>query len=65
MRDVGRQAKSWPRHGSPLRSQSVTSSTGRGGRRYLLYAFTEHGPRMAANILNSPRAVAMSVYVSL
>jgi hypothetical protein len=26
-------------------------------------AFTEHGPLMAANILNSPRAVAMSVYV--
>jgi len=27
------------------------------------YAFTEHGALMAANILNSPRAVAMSVYV--
>jgi hypothetical protein len=26
-------------------------------------AFTEHGAFMAANILNSPRAVAMSVYV--
>jgi hypothetical protein len=26
-------------------------------------AFTEHGALMAANILNSPRAVAMSVYV--
>jgi hypothetical protein len=25
--------------------------------------FTEHGALMAANILNSPRAVAMSVYV--
>lgn len=26
-------------------------------------AFTEHGALMAANVLNSPRAVAMSVYV--
>ena len=46
-----------------LRSQIVISKTGRGGRRYLPYAFTEHGALMAANILNSPRAVAMSVYV--
>jgi hypothetical protein len=28
-----------------------------------VHAFTEHGALMAANILNSPRAVAMSVYV--
>src|SRR5258707_248432 len=46
-----------------LRSQIVTSNEKRGGRRYLPYAFTEHGALMAANILNSPRAVAMSVYV--
>lgn len=46
-----------------LRSQIVTSNAGRGGRRYAPYAFTEHGALMAANILNSPRAVAMSVYV--
>ena len=31
--------------------------------RYLPIAFTEHGALMAANILNSPQAVAMSVYV--
>ena len=31
-----------------LRSQSVISK-GRGGRRYLPYAFTEHGAIMAAN----------------
>ena len=31
--------------------------------RFLPYAFTEHGAVMAANILNSERAVAMSVYV--
>ncbi|SPE62473.1 conserved hypothetical protein [Verrucomicrobia bacterium] len=46
-----------------LRSQSAMSKPGRGGRRVLPYAFTEHGALMAANILNSPRAVAMSVYV--
>ena len=43
-----------------LRSQTVTSSF-HGGRRYLPYAFTEHGVLMAANVLNSPRAVAVSV----
>jgi hypothetical protein len=47
-----------------LRSQFVTLKTGRGRhRKYLPHAFTEHGALMAATILNSPRAVAMSVYV--
>ncbi len=36
---------------------------GRGGRRYLPYAFTEHGALMAANVLNSTQAVRMSVFV--
>lgn len=45
-----------------LRSQFATSK-GRGGRRYLPYAFTEYGAIMAANVLNSPRAVHMSVFV--
>ena len=36
---------------------------GRGGRRYLPWAFTEHGALMAANVLRSPRAVRMSVHV--
>ena len=31
--------------------------------KYPPYAFTEHGAIMAANILNSPRAVQMSVFV--
>jgi len=31
--------------------------------KHLPYAFTEHGAIMAANVLNSPQAVAMSVYV--
>src|SRR5215469_11719436 len=47
-----------------LRSQIATSKiSGRGGRRYLPYAFTEHGAIMAATVLNTPRAVEMSVYV--
>jgi len=45
-----------------LRSQFVTSNT-RGGPRYLPYAFTEYGALMAANILNSARAVQMSIFV--
>jgi hypothetical protein len=44
-----------------LRSQFATSSWG--GRRHLPYVFTEHGAIMAANILNSERAVKMSVFV--
>src|ERR1035441_8353451 len=43
------------------RSQPVTAS--KRNIRYLPWAFTEHGALMAANILNSPRAAEMSVYV--
>lgn len=46
-----------------LRSQIVTSNEGRGGRRYPPYAFTEHGAIMAATVLNSPKAIEMSVFV--
>lgn len=46
-----------------LRRQFGTSKPGRGGRRYLPYVFTEHGALMAANVLNSPRAVEASVQV--
>ena len=46
-----------------LRSQNVTSSSGHGGRRYLPHAFTEHGAIMAASVLNSKRAVEMSIFV--
>ena len=38
-------------------------SNSRGGRRYMPYAFTENGALMAANVLNSPEAVRMSVFV--
>ncbi len=46
-----------------LRSQSVTSKTKRGGRRYLPYVFTEHGAVMLASVLNSPTAVEASIIV--
>jgi hypothetical protein len=46
-----------------LRLQIATSSSGYGGRRYLPYAFTEHGAIMAATVLNSERAVEMSIFV--
>ena len=46
-----------------LRSQIAISNAGRGGRRYVPYAFTEHGAIMAANVLASPRAIEMSVHV--
>ena len=48
-----------------LRSQNVISSAGHGGARYLPYAFTEHGAIMAATVLNSERAIEMSVFVVL
>lgn len=45
-----------------MRSQFATSSL-HGGRRYRPWVFTEHGAIMAANVLNSPQAVQMSVFV--
>jgi hypothetical protein len=44
-----------------LKSQFATSSWG--GRRKRPFAFTEHGAIMAATVLNTPRAVEVSVYV--
>lgn len=47
-----------------LRSQIAILKTGRGQhRKFLPYAFTENGAVMAANVLNSPEAVRMSVFV--
>ena len=46
-----------------LTSQIAMSKSRRGGRRTLPYAFTEHGTVMAANILRSPKAIQMSVFV--
>jgi hypothetical protein len=46
-----------------LKSHFATSRLDWGGRRKLPYAFTEHGAIMAASVLNTPRAVEMSVFV--
>jgi hypothetical protein len=46
-----------------LRLHSATSNGARGGTRYPPFAFTEHGAIMAASVLNTPRAVEMSVFV--
>ena len=46
-----------------MMSQIATSKHGRGGRRKLPNAFTEHGAVMAATVVNSPRAVQMSIFV--
>jgi hypothetical protein len=46
-----------------LISQNAISKPRRGGRTKLPRVFTEHGALMAASILSSERAIAMSVYV--
>jgi hypothetical protein len=45
------------------RSQIATGSQKHRDPRFPPFAFTEHGAIMAATILNSPRAVEMSLYV--
>ncbi len=47
-----------------LRSQNVTSNkTGRGGTRYLPYAFTEHGVLMLSSVLRSEQAVQVNIQI--
>jgi len=46
-----------------LRSQIATSNGERGGRRYLPYVFTEHGVAMLSAVLNSQRAIQMSLLI--
>lgn len=50
-----------PQEVTDLRSQIATAS--KRNIRFLPYAFTEHGAIMAANVLNSPDAIRMSVFV--
>ena len=47
----------------PLRSQFATSKGGRGGRRYLPYAFTEQGVAMLSSVLNSGRAIKVNIEI--
>ena len=46
-----------------LRSQTVTSNTGRGGRRTAPYAFTEQGVAMLSSVLGSQRAIAVNIEI--
>ncbi len=46
-----------------LRSQFATSNKNYGGRRYNPYVFTEHGVLMLSNVLNSKRAIAVSIQI--
>src|SRR4029078_7370362 len=47
-----------------LRLQFATLNAGRGQhRKFLPYVFTEHGALMAAGVLNSPRAIEVSIFV--
>lgn len=46
-----------------MRSQSVISNAGRGGRRYSPNAFTEHGVAMLSSALKSERAVQMNIVI--
>ena len=46
-----------------LRSQFATSKKGRGGRRYLPYAFTEQGVAMLSSVLKSDRAIEVNIAI--
>jgi len=47
---------------NPLRLQNETSK-GRGGTRYMPYAFTEQGVAMLSGILNSDKAINMNISI--
>ncbi len=51
------------REAESLRSQTVISNVGRGGRRYLPYTFTEQGVAMLSSVLNSERAVQVNIAI--
>lgn len=46
-----------------LRLQFATSNIGRGGRRYLPYAFTEQGVAMLSSVLNSEQAIEVNIAI--
>ncbi|MBX7228119.1 MAG: ORF6N domain-containing protein [Burkholderiaceae bacterium] len=46
-----------------LRSQTVISSAGHGGRRSAPYAFTEQGVAMLSSVLGSQRAIALNIEI--
>lgn len=46
-----------------LRSQIATSKSGRGGRRYAPYVFTEQGVAMLSGVLHSDQAIAVNIAI--
>ena len=52
-----------PEEYEPLRSQTVISKKGRGGRRFRPYAFTEQGVAMLSSVLRSSRAVEVNIAI--
>jgi hypothetical protein len=44
-----------------LRTQNATSK--RGGVRYIPFAFTEHGLKILASVLNSDKAIEMNIAI--
>jgi predicted restriction endonuclease len=46
-----------------LRFQTGTSNSGRGGRRFLPFVFTEQGVAMLSTVLNSERAVRVNIEI--
>jgi len=48
---------------APVLMSQIATSSSHGGRRKVPFVFTEHGALMAASVINSARAVQMSVYV--
>jgi len=48
---------------SSLRCQIGISKEGKGGRRYLPFAFTEHGVLMLSSVLNSKKAISVNIEI--
>ena len=46
-----------------LRSQIVISKSGKGGRRYIPYVFTEQGVAMLSSVLNNERAILVNIAI--
>src|ERR1700716_3198532 len=56
------QIETSEKNNKPLRFQ-IETSKGRGGTRYLPYAFTEQGVAMLSGILNSEKAINMNIAI--
>src|SRR5882724_7315017 len=56
------QIETLEENANPLRFQ-IETSKGRGGTRYLPYAFTEQGVAMLSGVLNSDKAIKMNIAI--